>query len=114
MAYLGLTPSEHSSGGKKRQGAITKTGNGRVRRVLIEAAWHQRHHPHVSQGLRKRREGQPAWVIGQADKAMNRLHKRYRHLIQREKKESVAITAVARELAGFIWAVLHAGVELVA
>lgn len=112
MAYLGVTPSEHSTGGKKRQGAITKTGNTRVRRILIEAAWHQRHRPYVGKSLKKRRAGQPDWVIAAADKAMRRLNKRYRHLIRNGKKENIAITAVARELAGFIWFVLTTRVKI--
>jgi transposase len=112
MAFLGLTPSEDSSGGKQRRGPITKTGNTRVRRLLIEAAWHQRHRFVVSKALKKRREGQPAWVIATADKAMKRLNKRYRHLIKSGKKQNVAITAVAREFVGFIWSVLYTRLEL--
>lgn len=107
MAFLGLTPSEHSSGGKRRTGAITKTGNGRVRRALVEASWHQRHWVRVGKALRQRRQGQPAWVVANADQAMRRLHKRYHHLVREGKSANVAVTAVARELTGFIWAVLH-------
>jgi transposase len=107
MAFLGLTPSEYSTGERKRKGAITKTGNQHVRRVLIEASWHQRFSWRISKQLRKRREGQPEWVIAQADKAMKRLSKRYKWLIGREKSSCKAITAVARELAGFIWSVLY-------
>jgi transposase len=112
MAFLGLTPSEDSSGGRERRGAITKTGNRRVRRLVIEASWHQRHGFSVSQALKKRREGQPPWVIAIADKAMKRLNHRYRHLIRSGKKENVAITAVAREFVGFIWSVLYTRLEL--
>jgi len=111
MAFLGLTPSESSSGGTQRKGGITKTGNGHVRRALVEAAWHQRHGVRVSKGLKQRRQGQPAWVIAMADKAMRRLHKRFQRLTQQGKPLNVTVTAVARELAGFIWAALYAGTE---
>ena len=113
MSYLGLTSSEDSSGGKRRQGAITKAGNSRVRRLLIEASWHQRYFPVTSKALRKRREGQPAWVIQIADRAKRRLHKRYWWLVNHGKSNKLAVTAVARELVGFIWAVLYTGVEVV-
>ncbi len=111
MAFLGLTPCEHSSGGKRRQGGISKTGNSRVRRILVEAAWHQVHPPRVSKALKQRREGQPAWVIAHADKALKRLHKRYHDLIAQGKSAHVAVTAVARELAGFLWALLSGVLE---
>lgn len=107
MCYLGLTPSEDSSGDKDRKGGITKAGNRRVRRVLMEASWHQAKPPRVSQALRKRRESQPAWVIQVADRAMKRLHGRYWHLVQRGKLPTKAATAVCRELSGFLWAVLY-------
>lgn len=113
MSYLGLTSSEDSSGGKRRQGAITKAGNSRVRRLLIEASWHQRYFPVTSKALRKRREGQPAWVIQIADRAKRRLHKRYWWLVNHGKSNKLAVTAVARELVGFIWSVLYTGVEVV-
>jgi transposase len=107
MSYLGLTPSEESSGEKDRKGAITKAGNGRVRRVLMEASWHQAKAPGVSRALRKRREGQPAWVIEVADRAMRRLHDRYWRLVQRGKVPTKAATAICREFSGFLWAVLY-------
>lgn len=107
MAYLGLVPSEHSSGEKRRPGAITKTGNARVRRLLIESAWHYRHGVFVSQTLRQRRDGQPQWAIDVADRAMSRLHQRYRRLIERGKTPNIVVVAVARELAGFLWALLR-------
>lgn len=107
MAYLGLVPSEHSSGEQRRPGAITKTGNARVRRLLVESAWHYRHGVFVSRTLKKRRDGQRPEVIDIADRAMSRLHKRYRRLTTRGKRPNVAVVAVARELAGFIWALLH-------
>jgi transposase len=106
MAYLGLVPSEHSTGDTHRRGAITKAGNRHARRVLIEAAWHYRHRPGVSAKLRKRREGQPGWVIAVADRAQLRLHKRFWKLALHGKPLNKAVTAVARELAGFLWATL--------
>ena len=107
MSYLGLTPAEDSSGEKDRKGAITKAGNRRVRRVLMEASWHQAKTPRVSGGLAKRREGQPAWVIEMADRAMKRLHDRYWRLVHRGKLPTKAATAVCREFSGFLWAVLY-------
>ena len=107
MAYLGLVPSESSSGEKRRPGAISKTGNARVRRLLVESSWHYRHRPSVSEGLRRRREGQPQWAIDAADRAMSRLHKRYHRLLARGKISHKVVVAVARELAGFIWSILH-------
>jgi transposase len=106
MAYLGLVPSEHSSGDRTRRGGITKTGNGHARRVLIESAWHYRHSPHVSATLRKRREGQPARVIALADRAHQRLSRRYRRMMNRGKPHNKVVVAVARELVGFLWATM--------
>lgn len=107
MSYLGLTPSERSSGDTQHKGGITKTGNRRVRRVLTEASWHQRRRPVTSQALRQRRAGQPAWVIQLADQAMHRLHRRYWHLVQKGKLPTKAVIAVAREFVGFLWAALY-------
>jgi transposase len=107
MAYLGLVPGEASSGEQHRRGPITRTGNALVRRLLIEAAWHYRHRPGVSLTLARRRQGQPARVIGIADKAQHRLCRRYRRLIERQKPASKAVVAIARELAGFVWAALQ-------
>jgi transposase len=106
MAYLGSVPSERSSAEKHRRGAITKAGNAHVRRVLIEAAWHYRHRPAVSDPLRKRRLGQPARVIAIADRAQTRLHSRYHRLLERGKPRNKVVVAVARELVGFLWAAL--------
>ncbi|HKC12331.1 MAG TPA: IS110 family transposase [Vicinamibacteria bacterium] len=108
MAFLGLVPSEETSSDKTHRGGITKTGNGHVRRVLIEAAWHYRHKP-GTRSLRKRREGQPAEVIALADKAQHRLFRRYRRMTEAGKPGPKAVTAVARELAGFVWATLSRG-----
>ena len=106
MSYLGLTPSEYSSGEKQRKGAITKAGNKRVRRLLNETAWHYRYRYVPSKVLKRRREGQPAWAIAIADAAGQRLSKRHRHLVNNGKMQCKANIAVARELAGFIWAVM--------
>lgn len=107
MSFLGMVSSEHSSGGKERRGAITRAGNGRLRRLLVEAAWHYRHRPAVGYRLRKRREGQPAAVIAVADRAQQRLHARYQRLLARGKPHNKIVVAVGRELAGFLWAALR-------
>lgn len=107
MAYLGLVPSEYSSSESRRQGSITKTGNSHVRRLLVEAAWHYQRPFNVGYRLKKRREGQPAWVIALADRAGQRLHRRFYRLTARGKPSCKANIAVARELAGFIWAALR-------
>ena len=102
-AYLGLTPSESSSGERRRQGAITKTGNAHARRLLVEAAWHHRRRPGPSRELARRREGQPALVRERAVAAEWRLHRRWRSFDARGKRSTVAAVAVARELAGWCW-----------
>jgi transposase len=107
MAFLGLVPSEASSGEKHRRGRITRTGNPIVRRVLIEAAWHYRHRPGVGVALSRRRQGQPARVIAIADKAQQRLCRRFRQFAAAHKPPAKIVTALARELAGFLWAALH-------
>jgi len=104
MAFVGLVPSEHSSGERRRQGAITKAGNAHLRRVLVEAAWHARHRPAVGPALARRLDGQPAEVLAIAARAQERLHARYWRLVGRRKPSNVAAVAVARELAGFAWA----------
>jgi transposase len=106
MAYLGLVPSEYSSGDSQRRGALTKAGNSHARRVLVEAAWHYRHRPTVGRALALRSEGQPPPVVAQAWRAQQRLHRRYRHLVGHGKRSPVAVAAVARELVGFIWAAM--------
>jgi transposase len=106
MAFVGLVPSEHSSGAKRAQGGITKTGNAHLRRVLVESAWHYRHHPFVSATLRARQQGAPAAVIARAWTAQQRLHRRYQRLAARGKPKQHVVTAVARELTGFVWAAL--------
>lgn len=106
-AYVGLVPSEDSSGERERRGAITRTGNGHVRRLLVEAAWHHRHRPALSAPLRARREGQPARVLAIADRAQERLAARYRRMSEAGKVHPKAVVAMARELTGYLWAVLH-------
>jgi transposase len=110
MAFVGLVPSEASSGERQRRGAITKAGNGHARKLLIEAAWHARHLPAIPVALRQRRAGQPPEIVAMADVAQRRLHRRYWRLVQRGKPTTVAATAVARELVGFVWAALRATV----
>ena len=106
MSFVGLIPGEHSSGERRRQGAITKTGNSHVRRLLIEAAWNYRHRPHVGVSLRNRRKNQSPRVITLVDRAMLRLHRRYQQMTLRGVPPQKAVVAMARELAGFIWAAL--------
>lgn len=104
MHFLGLTPGEHSSGGSRTQGGITKCGNAHCRRVLTEAAWQYRLSPKVSEAMQKRQQGQGKEVRLTAWKAQQRLHKRFKQL-SAKKKRVVAATGVARELAGFVWAI---------
>ena len=106
MSYLGLTPSESSSGERQRKGGICKTGNKRARRLLNEAAWHYLHARVSSRALQRRREGQPQWAVDIANRAGVRLRKRYHHLINNGKMPCKANIAVARELLGFIWGML--------
>jgi transposase len=107
MAFLGLVPGENSTGDKHRRGRITKMGNALVRRVLIEASWHYQHRPGVGRALKARRTGQPARVIAVADKAQQRLCRRFRRMVAANKPKPKIAVAVARELAGFIWAALQ-------
>jgi transposase len=102
--FLGLTPSEDSTGEKRRLGAITKTGNAHARRLLVEAAWHQRRPLRASVTLERRRQGQPAAVRAQADRSARRLHARWHALENRGKRRTIVAVAVARELAGHCWA----------
>lgn len=105
MGYSGAVPSEHSSGGQVRRGAITKTGNAHLRRVLVEASWCYRHPPALGVRLRQRQVGTAPPICAIAWKAQHRLHQRYRTLAARGKPRPQVITAVARELLGFIWAI---------
>lgn len=112
MGYSGLVPSEHSSGNRVQRGSITKTGNGHLRRVLVEAAWAYQHRPNVTGFLLRRQKNlelseevkKTAW------KAQQRLHKRYKALAARGKNKNQIVTALGRELLGFIWAIAT-GVE---
>ena len=103
MAYAGVVPSEHSSGASRHRGPITRTGNAHLRHVLGEAAHHARHAPSSRTSARQRREGVPQPVVELARRAHERLHLRYRHLAGRIGRPK-ALTAVSRELAGFVWA----------
>jgi transposase len=107
MAYLGLVPGEDSTGEHHRRGRITKTGNALVRRLLVETAWHYQHRPSVGLALARRRKGQPTRVIAIADKAQQRLCRRFRRLAEHHKPAPKIAVAIARELAGFLWAVLQ-------
>jgi transposase len=106
MAYLGLVPTEYSSGDREWRGALTKAGNSHARRVLVEAAWHYRHRPAIGEALARRSLGQPGAITTHAWRAQQRLHRRYRHLVGRGKRAPVAAVAVARELVGFLWAAM--------
>jgi transposase len=107
MSYLGLVPSEHSSGGDRRQGGITRTGNRHARWVLVEAAWNYRFGPCASKRINARRELVAVGVRTIAQRAEQRLSRRFRRLIDRGKSSQKAVTAVARELVGFVWAIAH-------
>lgn len=105
MAFVGLVPSEYSSGGHRSQGGITKTGNRHVRRLLIEAAWNYYRWPlRISVALHERRQGVPQAVIDIADKAMHRLGRKAHRMCEKGVSPKKTITALARELAGFLWA----------
>ncbi|AQV92618.1 IS110 family transposase [Cupriavidus necator] len=103
MAWLGVTPTEHSSGEKRRQGSITKNGNSYARKLLVEAAWSYRHPARVSPQIQRRHEGIPKAIVDRSWDAQVRLCRRYRRLAARGKNPNIAVVAVARELSGFIW-----------
>jgi len=105
MGYAGIVASEHSSGESTRRGSITKAGNAHLRRVAVEAAWAYRHRPNVGKTLRKRQEAVSEEIREIAWKAQHRLHTRYRKLMSRGKDKGKVVTAIARELLGFIWAI---------
>jgi hypothetical protein len=108
MDYVGLVPSEHSSGETTRRGGITKTGNSHCRHVLVQASWTIiQTQPRVVNRIRKQWEGRPPWLVELALRAMKRLHGRFWYLVNRGKPRQVAVVAVARELAGFVWAVMQ-------
>jgi transposase len=105
MNYVGLVPSENTTGDHRRLGAITKTGSGHARRLLIEAAWHYRKRPAIGTTLAARQDGQPAHAIAIAWSAQQRLHRTWQRLEQRAKRRTIVAVAAARELAGFCWAI---------
>ena len=105
MGYSGTVASEHSTGERIRRGGITKTGNAHLRRIVVEAAWAYRHRPAVGPALRKRQARLDDDVKAIAWKAQHRLHARYRTLIAKGKPTPKVVTAVGRELLGFIWAI---------
>ena len=105
MGYSGAVPSEDSSGKRKRQGSITKTGNAHLRRIVVEAAWSYRHRPAIGPGLRKRQQGVSEPIEEIAWKAQVRLSRRYARLAAAGKDQRKIVTAVARELLDFIWAI---------
>lgn len=106
MAFLGLIPGQNSSGDIKKYLGITKIGNRRIRRLLVESAWHYRHRPAITDSLKKRQIGQPQEVINHSWKAQKRLHNKYLHLFMKGKKKQQIVVAVARELIGFVWSVM--------
>ncbi len=109
-SYLGLVPSEHSTGESRRQGGITKSGSSHARRLLVEAAWHYRRAPRLGTVLERRQDGQDQAVIAIAWKAQQRLHRVWRRLdLERGKRRTVVAVAVARQLAGFCWAIVTHG-----
>ena len=105
MAYVGLVPGEHASGPNRRQVSITKAGNGAVRRMLVEVAWHYQHSPRVSPIIAARHDRLPKEVSDIAWKAPLRLHTKFKRLVARRVLKNKAVIAVARELAGFVWAI---------
>jgi transposase len=105
MAFVGLVPSEHSSGDQRRQGSITKVGNSHVRRLLVESAWHARRRPTVGYQLARRQRGQDAVVVERAWRCQQRLYQRWQRMAGRGKPQQKIVVACARELAGFVWAI---------
>jgi transposase len=105
MSYVGLVPSESTTGQQRRLGSITKTGSAHARRLLIEAAWHYRSAPRIGKTLTDRQHDQPAEAIAIAWSAQRRLHRTWTRLEQRAKRRTIIAVAAARELAGFCWAI---------
>lgn len=105
MSYLGLVPSEHSSGGKRHLGAITKCGNSRARLLLVQGAHTYKHRANISTELQKRQESLPKAITDIAWQAQLRLCRRYRRLMSRGKHRNVVVIAIAREMAAYIWAI---------
>jgi transposase len=105
MSYIGLVPSESTTGQQRRLGSITKTGSGHARRLLVEAAWHYRKRPRIAKALAARQDGQPAEAVAVAWSAQRRLHRTWMRLDTRAKRRTIIAVAAARELAGFCWAI---------
>jgi transposase len=105
MSYLGVVPSEHSSGTRRRQGSITKSGSQHARRLLVEAAWHYRQPPRISEPLRRRQAGAEPEIVALSWKTQRRLHRVWTRMEQRGKRRTIIAVAAARELAGFCWAI---------
>jgi transposase len=105
MSYIGLVPSESTTGQQRRLGSITKTGSGHARRLLVEAAWHYRKQPRISKALATRQDGQPAEAVAVAWSAQRRLHRTWTRPEARAKRRTIVAVAAARELAGFCWAI---------
>jgi transposase len=105
MSYVGLVPSENTTGEQRRLGSITKTGSGHARRLLVEAAWHYRKQPRIGTTLTERQDGQPAEAVAIAWSAQQRLHRTWQRLERRAKRRTIIAIAAARELAGFCWAI---------
>jgi transposase len=105
MGYSGVVASEHASGERTRRGRITKAGNAHLRRVVVEAAWAYRHRPAVGPTLRTRHAAVSGEVTAIAWRAQHRWHGRYRTLLTRGKSKQHVVTAIGRELLGFIWAI---------
>ena len=109
MSYVGLVPSESTTGAQRRLGAITKTGSGHARRLLVEAAWHYRKRPAIGKALTDRQDGQRAEAVAIAWSAQQRLHRTWTRLEARAKRRTIIAVAAARELAGFCWAITQTG-----
>ncbi|MCA1698321.1 MAG: IS110 family transposase [Actinobacteria bacterium] len=105
MSYLGVVPSEHSSGTRRRQGSITKSGSQHARRLLVEAAWHYRQPPRISEPLRRRQAGADPAIVALSWKTQRRLYRVWTRMEQRGKRRTIIAVAAARELAGFCWAI---------
>jgi transposase len=105
MSYVGLVPSESSSGEQRRLGSITKSGSRHARRLLVEAGWHYRSRPRLGCALERRQQGQPQAAVAISWSAQKRLHRVWTRLQARRKRPTVIAVAVARELCGFCWAI---------
>lgn len=105
MSYVGMVPSENTTGQNRRLGAITKTGSGHARRLLVEAAWHHRPAPNHGKALNERQANQPPAAVAVPWKAQQRLHRTWTRLEARNKRRTLIAVAAARELAGFCWAI---------